>query len=136
MRFRTMMAIFVAGLLAAFVAVNWRVFAAPASLSFLVTSTVVPIGVVMAAMLALGLLAVSSFLGAWHGTLLAELRRQSKELLVQRSLAENAESSRFTELGTLIRSEIAALRQELKDTESSIAATLGEMDDRYRRGPD
>jgi hypothetical protein len=47
----------------------------------------------------------------------------------------------------LIRDELAAsdarvaaalegLRAELKATENSIAATLGEMDDRYRRGVD
>jgi hypothetical protein len=68
--------------------------------------------------------------------LLAEFRRQAKELEAQRQLAESAEASRFTELGTLIREEIAKLRTELQDTEHSIAATLGEMDDRLRKPSD
>lgn len=144
MRFRTMLAIIVSLLIAALVILNWRPFAAPMTLNFLVTSADLPIGIVMLAILMLGLIVVSSLLGMWHGTLLAEFRRQSKELQAQRELAENAEASRFTELGSLVRNEIAnsdkrietaiaALRQELEETENSIAATLGEIDDGYRR---
>ena len=147
MRFRTMLAIVISIALAAFFILNWRVFAAPATLSFLVISVDAPIGLVMLALFALGVLVLSSYLGVWQGTLLMEFRRQTKELQAQRSLAENAEASRFTELGTLIRDEIAnsnkrmetaleGLRSELRETENSIAATLGEMDDRYQRTTD
>jgi septal ring factor EnvC (AmiA/AmiB activator) len=73
-----------------------------------------------------------------------DYRRQSKELQTQRILADDAEASRFTALTVLIKEEMAqrdarleaaftALRNELRDTEHSIAATLGEMDDRQRR---
>ena len=147
MRFRTMLAIVISIALAAFFILNWRVFTAPATLSFLVISVDAPIGLVMLALFALGVLVLSSYLGVWQGTLLMEFRRQTKELQAQRSLAENAEASRFTELGTLIRDEIAnsnkrmetaleGLRSELRETENSIAATLGEMDDRYQRTTD
>jgi len=146
MRLRTLLAITTVILLAAFFALNWRAFAAPVTLTFLVASVDAPVGVVMLVLFALGILAVSSSLGVWHGTLLMEYRRQSKELQAQRTLAESAETSRFTELGTLVRDELAnsdrrveaaieALSKELRDTENSIAATLGEMDDRYRRTP-
>jgi hypothetical protein len=147
MRFRTMLAIVISIALTAFFILNWRVFTAPATLSFLVISVDAPIGLVMLALFALGVLVLSSYLGVWQGTLLMEFRRQTKELQAQRSLAENAEASRFTELGTLIRDEIAnsnkrmetaleGLRSELRETENSIAATLGEMDDRYQRTTD
>jgi uncharacterized integral membrane protein len=147
MRFRTMLAIVISIALTAFFILNWRVFAAPATLSFLVISVDAPIGLVMLALFALGVLVLSSYLGVWQGTLLMEFRRQTKELQAQRSLAENAEASRLTELGTLIRDEIAnsnkrmetaleGLRSELRETENSIAATLGEMDDRYQRTTD
>ena len=142
-----MLAIVISIALAAFFILNWRVFAAPATLSFLVISVDAPIGLVMLALFALGVLVLSSYLGVWQGTLLMEFRRQTKELQAQRSLAENAEASRLTELGTLIRDEIAnsnkrmetaleGLRSELRETENSIAATLGEMDDRYQRTTD
>jgi uncharacterized integral membrane protein len=147
MRFRTMLAIAVSAVLTVFFILNWRVFTAPAKLSFLVGSVDAPIGIVMLALFALGLLVLSSYLGVWQGTLLMEFRRQAKELQAQRTLAENAEASRFTELGTLIRDELAnsdkrvetaleGLRSELRETENSIAATLGEMDDRYQRTTD
>ncbi|MGO9994513.1 MAG: LapA family protein [Steroidobacteraceae bacterium] len=147
MRFRTMLAIAVSAVLTVFFILNWRVFTAPAKLSLLVGSVDAPIGIVMLALFALGLLVLSSYLGVWQGTLLMEFRRQAKELQAQRTLAENAEASRFTELGTLIRDELAnsdkrvetaleGLRSELRETENSIAATLGEMDDRYQRTAD
>jgi hypothetical protein len=121
------------GLAALFVVLNWRVFAASAHLNLLLTSAEVPVGVIMLMLFALALLLLWIIVGRWQGTLLTEFRRQAQELQAQRLLAENAEASRFTELGALIREEIAKLRTELQETEHSIAATLGEMDDRLRK---
>ena len=133
MRFRSLLVLVASGLAALFVVLNWRVFAAPAHLNLLLTSAEVPVGVVMLLLFALALLVLWIIVGRWQGTLLTEFRRQTKELEAQRVLAESAEASRFTELGALIREEIAKLRAELQDTEHSIAATLGEMDDRLRK---
>jgi uncharacterized integral membrane protein len=144
MRVRSI-ALIVAGLLAAvFIVINWSVFAQPASFYFVVGTISVPIGVVMLGLIALVTLGYAIFLGIWQGRVLMDYRRQSKELQTQRSLADDAEASRFTALSALLRAEMAkqdarleaaftALRNELKDTEHSIAATLGEMDDRQRR---
>ncbi len=145
MRVRTIVLI-VAGLLAAlFLVLNWSVFAAPASFYFLVGSISLPIGIVMLALIALVTLGYAIYLGMWQSKLLMDYRRQSKELQSQRALADDAEASRFTSLSTLLREEMskqearfeaafAALRTELRETENSIAATLGEMDDRQQRG--
>ena len=133
MRVRSMLVLVAAGLAALFVVLNWRVFAGPAKLNLLLTSAEVPVGAVMLLLLALTLLVLWIVVGSWQGTLIMEFRRQAKELQAQRLLAESAEASRFTELGTLIREEIAKLRTELQETEHSIAATLGEMDDRLRK---
>jgi uncharacterized integral membrane protein len=132
-RFRSLLVLAASGLAALFVVLNWRVFAGTAKLNLLLTSADVPVGVVMLLLFALGLLVLWNYIGAWQGTLLTEFRRQAKELQAQRLLAESAEASRFTELGTLVREEIAKLRTELQETEHSIAATLGEMDDRLRK---
>jgi uncharacterized integral membrane protein len=144
MRVRSI-ALIVAGLLAAiFIVINWSVFAQPASFYFVVGTISVPIGVVMLGLIALVTLGYAIFLGIWQGRVLMDYRRQSKELQTQRSLADDAEASRFTALSALLRAEMAkqdarleaaftTLRNELKDTEHSIAATLGEMDDRQRR---
>jgi len=128
-----MLVLVAAGLAALFVVLNWRVFAGPAKLNLLLTSAEVPVGAVMLLLLALTLLVLWIVVGSWQGTLIMEFRRQAKELQAQRLLAESAEASRFTELGALIREEIAKLRTELQETEHSIAATLGEMDDRLRK---
>ena len=133
MRFRSLLVLVASGLAALFVVLNWRVFAASAKLNLLLTSAEVPVGVVMLLLFALALLILWIIVGRWQGTLLTEFRRQAQELQAQRLLAENAEASRFTELGAIIREEIAKLRTELQDTEHSIAATLGEMDDRLRK---
>jgi Sec-independent protein translocase protein TatA len=121
------------GLAALLVVFNWRVFAGPVKLNLLLTSAEIPVGMVMLLLFGVGLLVLWNTLGRWQGTLLQEFRRQAKELQAQRLLAESAEASRFTELGTLVREEIAKLRTELEETEHSIAATLGEMDDRLRK---
>jgi len=128
-----MLVLVAAGLAALFVVLNWRVFAGPAKLNLLLTSAEIPVGVLMLMLFALVLLVLWIVVGRWQGTLAVEFRRQAQELQAQRLLAENAEASRFTELGALIREEIAKLRTELQETEHSIAATLGEMDDRLRK---
>ncbi len=144
MRFRTLLAVVASGAVAVFVILNWRMLAAPLHLSFLFTTADVPAVIVMLALFALAILAISGYVSVWQGTLLLEFRRQARELQAQRTLAESAETSRFTELGTLIRAEVAnsdqrveaaleGLRAELRAAENSIAATLGEMDDRYQR---
>ena len=144
MRARTI-ALLVAGMVAAiFIIINWSVFAAPASFYFLIGTISIPIGVVMLGLIALVTLGYAIYLGFWQSKLLMDYRRQSKELQAQRSLADDAEASRFTALSALLKEEMAkqdarleaaftALRNELRDTEHSIAATLGEMDDRQRR---
>lgn len=147
MRVRSLLAIIVLVLVTAFFVVNWRVFAAPVKIDLLITAIEIPIGVVTMALFAASMLVLLIYVGFWQSTFLMEFRRQGKELQSQRTLAESAEASRFTELGTLIRQEIAnsdsrlegaltQLREELKATENSIAASLGEMDDRIARGAD
>jgi uncharacterized membrane protein len=145
MRLRTLVSIVVMVAIAVFVGTNWKVFSAPASFSVLVGRVDMPIGLVMAALLILVMLVLAIYVGMWQGSLLRDYRRQSKELHTQRTLADDAEASRFTALSTLLREEMSkqdarfqaaveALRGEVRDTEHSIAATLAEMDDRLRSG--
>jgi hypothetical protein len=145
MRIRNLLALLALAVITVFFVINWRVFTTPANISFVVTSVDMPVGVATLALSALALLVFLGYVGFWQSTILAEFRRQSRELETQRTLAENAEASRFTELGKLVRDELAksdsrleaaldCLRKDLKDTENSIAATLGELDDRISRG--
>jgi hypothetical protein len=144
MRFRTVLALIVVVATAAFLIANWHVFAATASFNFVLGSVDIPVGTVMAIVVALAILVMAILTSIWQGSLLRDYRQQSKELQVQRQLAADAEASRFTALSTLLREEIGKLNTrfdtaiteltgELRDTEHSIAATLAEMDDRILR---
>jgi uncharacterized protein HemX len=144
MRFVTWLGLGVLLLAAAFFGLNAALFATPVKLNLLITSVETPMGLVPLILLVLVLGAVGIYIGAWQGTFAREFRRQSRELESQRTLAERAEGSRFTELGKLLQSElarsnerieaaIAGLRQELRESENSLAATLAEFDDRVTR---
>jgi uncharacterized integral membrane protein len=144
MRFRTLLVIAAASMTCAFFIINWQVFSAPTKFSLVFTSFEAPVGLVMVGVFAIIVLTLTIYMGIGQRTLLMEYRRQAKELQSQRTLADNAEASRFTEMGALMHTEMANLRawleaslgsvrEEFRNTENSIAATLGEMDDRLQR---
>jgi hypothetical protein len=81
----------------------------------------------------------------WQGSILRETRRHARELQEQRTLADQAEASRFCELRAALREEMAqverrlgelqeGLRADLRDNVNSLASMIGEMDDRLRSG--
>jgi uncharacterized integral membrane protein len=144
MRFRTWLALGVLIVAAIFFGLNLTVFSAPVKLNLLLTSVDAPIGAVLLVLLGLVTGAVVVYVGAWQTTFAREFRRQSRELESHRTLAAQAEASRYTELTLLMKAEMArstthvdaaleGLRTELRDTEQSLAATLAEFDDRVMR---
>jgi uncharacterized integral membrane protein len=144
MRMRTLFLALVLLSAAVFVAVNWSAFTAPTRLSLLVTAVEAPVGLVMLGVVVLVVLAFGAYLVVWQSSILLESRRQTKELQVQRTLADQAEASRFTELRVIVHDELErladrmtqaldALRAEIRDHANSLAATIGELDDRMQR---
>jgi hypothetical protein len=142
--------------LAAFTALNWTVLAAPASLNVLVARVDAPPGLVMLAVAtALTLLYLVLALGLETAALL-ETRRSTRELLAQRKLADDAETSRLTALRSYLESELAqlktrpdeavrgvmervaqaeqTLRREIQEAGNTLAAYIGEVEDRLTRG--
>ncbi len=144
MRTRTILVILVMLLVAALLVVNWSVFAASAKVSLVFTSIEVPMGLVMLGILTLIALPFGIYSTVSWSAILLEFRRQAKELTVQRTLADQAEASRFTELRSVIHEELEHLagrmtqmhdtfRAEIRDNANSLAATIGELDDRIQR---
>jgi hypothetical protein len=144
MRMRTLFLALVLLSAAVFVAVNWSAFTVPTRLSLLVTAVEAPVGLVMLGVVVLVVLAFGAYLVVWQSSILLESRRQTKELQVQRTLADQAEASRFTELRVIVHDELErladrmtqaldALRAEIRDHANSLAATIGELDDRMQR---
>ena len=144
MRTRTTLLLVVIVLIVAFAAINWGAFTSPTTLNLGFTTLEAPLGVVMLGLLAIVTLAFAVYMALWQGAILLETRRHAKELQSQRALADQAEASRFTELrGTLqaefvrlnerIAASQAAVGVEIRDSANSLAAMIGEIDDRMKR---
>jgi uncharacterized protein HemX len=144
MRARTAIVLLMIALVAVFTVLNWGVFVTPTALSLGFMSVDAPLGLVMLALLALLVLAFAIYMALWQSTVLAETRAHTKELQAQRELADQAEASRFTELRAALQAEFTtlgerlgkaqdALRQEMRESSNSLAATIGEIEDRLQR---
>jgi uncharacterized integral membrane protein len=147
---------FVALVLLAFFAVaNWSLMIEPVPLSFLLFTAHGPLGLILlAAILGFAVL-FAVYAVSLRTTALIETRRHLKELEAQRDLADKAEASRFTALGsqleqesTRLRATIEASRAEvlqrvneleqslasgINDAANSLAANVGQVDDKLNR---
>lgn len=156
MRTLYLLLLLLAAVLAAVTVLNWEAFVAPTELSLGIASVSLPLGLTLLSLLVL--LTVLFLVHAVYlqGTVLLDTRRHSKELQANRELADKAEASRFTALQEFISTELTrqAMRQadahqallariaELEQasqtfteqTGNSLAASLGELEDRLERG--
>ncbi len=133
MSVRTIVVAVAFGLLVLFALINWSAFVAPTHLSLLVTSIDAPLGLIMLGITALISAVLLSLVLKLHITTLADSRQQSAELRTQRELANQAEASRFTELQKYIETQIKTLREELTGATNTLAACIGEIDERIER---
>ena len=144
----------VLALLAFFGFMNWPVLNAPVPLWLGVTTITAPLGTVM--LVLFGGFVVLMLIE--QSAALAETRRYARDLDAQRRLADQAEASRFTELRTYLSGELAQSQQRLVDMQgaliarvdqlerslrmaldqqaNSLAALIGELDDRIERRAD
>lgn len=144
MRTRNLLVLIFVALIAAFIALNWSAVTTPTLLSLGITTFDAPLGLVMLSLLVALTIAFLTQLALWQGSALLEVRRHNKEMQTQRVLADQAEASRFTELrgamasdfekvGALVLQSRAALRLEMQESSNSLAAMIGEVDDRLKR---
>jgi len=147
MKLRTVLLVLFVLLLALFAAVNWSAFAASTTLSLVFTTVEAPLGLVMLGVVTLVALGFLAYMAVWQANVLFETRRYSKELAAQRTLADQAEASRFTELRSYLAEELTRLHQRLDETErtlardveasgNTLAAYIGEFEDRMEARPD
>ena len=144
----------VLALLAFFGFMNWPVLNAPVPLWLGVTTITAPLGTVM--LVLFGGFVVLMLIE--QSAALAETRRYARDLDAQRRLADQAEASRFTELRTYLSGELAQSQQRLVDMQgaliarvdqlerslrmaldqqaNSLAAIIGELDDRIEQRTD
>lgn len=158
MNLRTFALLLVLAAIAVFAALNWSAFMAPTTLSLGFGEVQAPLGLIMLGMTALLALAFLVFVVYLQTSVLLEGRRHARELQASRGLADQAEASRFTELRAFLEAELAKLASEreaagagvverldqlernlrsaVDQTGNTIAAYIGELDDRLKRGAD
>jgi hypothetical protein len=153
MYLRTLLILTVLGLIAVFSALNWSAFIAPTTLSLGFASVEAPLGLILLGIVALLTLLFLVYITYLQSTVLLESRRHARELQLQRDLAGQAETSRFNQLRSVMETELEKLagemeqsksllltrleqidrdlRAALEQTGNSLAAYIGELEDRF-----
>lgn len=124
-------------LIGLFALLNWGALSALAPVSLVVTTVQAPIGLLMLGLAAFLCVLFTVWMVSLQAGALNDSRRQTRELQAQRELADKAEASRFTELRTELMARLDRLQQEsrlmIEQSSNSLAAQIGELDDRLTR---
>ena len=156
MNLRTVLVLLVLGILGIFAAVNWNSFMTPTTLSLLFATVQAPLGLVMLGFTALLTALFLLFIAYLQASLLMDSRRYARELQAQRALADQAEASRIAELRGYLEAELPKLAAEIAESRvametrldrldrdlrsvveqagNTLAAYIGELEDRLERG--
>lgn len=119
MKLHSILLLVILAVIAVFAALNWEVFLSPTELSLGFTTAQIPLGLVMLGLLVFMTALFLMFVVYLQGSALLETRRHSRELQVNRELADHAEASRFTELRSFLEVELS--KQAILNTESKTA---------------
>jgi uncharacterized integral membrane protein len=152
---RLLVVLLILVLLASLAALNWSAFTTRVPLSLLVTRVEAPLGLLMLGVVAALTLLYLVFAAAVETRALLEGRRHTRELDAERKRADEAETSRYTELRKYLEAELAALRtltgdsareaiarveqaegaikDEVERAGNTLAAYIGELEDRLTR---
>lgn len=144
MSLRSALIALVLALLAAFTLLNLAAFMAPTSLSLGFAQIQAPLGLIMLGVTAGLCVLFLGYIVFQQAGVIREARRMSKELQSQRALADSAEASRFTELRAFVAAEMSSLatrlegveaetRTRIGESERSLAACIGEVEDKLDR---
>jgi hypothetical protein len=134
MYLRTLLIFVVLGLVAVFSALNWSAFIAPTVLSLGFTTVEAPLGLILLAIVGLLTLLFLVYVTYLQSTVLFETRRHSRELQAQRELAEQAEASRFNQLRAFIETELEKVAGEIEQSKSLLLTRLDQIERDFRTG--
>lgn len=147
MHFRSAVLFLVVLAIAALAFLNWPTLAAPTTVSLGVTTLEAPLGLLMLGLTTLLVIFFVAYVLSLQGSVLLETRRHTKEMQVQRELADKAEASRFTELRhfletqhgqahTAVLARLDALEQRLatrvEESDNATAAYVGQLEHQLR----
>jgi hypothetical protein len=132
MYLRTVLIIFVLILLGFFVAMNWNAFMAQTALSVGFTSVEAPLGLILLGITGILTLLFLIYLVYLQSSALIETRRHARELQSQRELADRAEESRFQQLRSAMEAQLRDLENQSTGSRAAILARLDELERQMR----
>ena len=157
MHFRTIFLAIIVLAIAALTALNWPALSAISAVELGVTTVQAPLGVIMLGLTVLLAIFFIAYVLSLQTSVLLETRRHTKELQAQRELADKAEASRFTELRNFLEAQEnkhmgqnadrqtallarldqleTAVRLRSDQTDNTVAAHIGQLEDRIERRP-
>lgn len=157
MGLRTAVLLVVVLLIAALAALNWGLLVSPTLMSIGFMQVTAPFGLIMLGLTALLGIFFVAYVVYLQSSILLETRRHTKEMQAQRDLADKAEASRFTELRNFLETQEnahmarnaerhaallarieqfeTAARTRAEQTDNTIAAHIGQLEDRFDRRP-
>ena len=127
MRARTLVLLVILIAIGVFAAVNWKAIVAPTTLSLVVADVQAPLGLIMLGITVLLTVLFLLFLAYLQTSVLLDTRRHTRELQAQRELADKAEASRFTELRAFLEAELRKLAEQSGESQSALAARLDKV---------
>lgn len=128
MRMRSVVLILVMALIALFAVLNWAVISQSTTLNLGLVQVQGPLGVVLLGLTALLALVFVFYVLYMQSSMLLEGRRQAKEMEQQRSLADQAELSRFTELRAYVQGELMNLDKRSEEQQAQLLAKLERLE--------
>jgi hypothetical protein len=128
MKLPTLLLALVLATTALFAALNWPAINTLSEVSLGVTTVQAPLGLVMLTFLVLLTALFLGFVLYMQGSALLETRRYSKELLANRTLADQAEASRFTDLRVFLNKALAEQAALQAETQTQLLARLARLE--------
>ncbi|MGD8922182.1 MAG: LapA family protein [Candidatus Zixiibacteriota bacterium] len=128
MKIRTLLMVIAVFAIAAFIALNWSAITMSTTLSLGVTNIEAPLGFLMLALLALFTVLFIVFVVYSRTSGFFKERNHSREMKETQELADNAETSRFTELRKFLGPELKKHAELYSETTATVMARLEQLD--------
>jgi len=128
MYLRTLLILAVLVAVAVFTAINWNAFVTPTTLSVVLAKVEAPLGLVLLGLIAVLTLLFLVYVVYLQSSVLIESRRYARELQAQRELADQAEASRFSQLRAFLDSELRSVAQKSDELKTGVLGKLDELE--------
>lgn len=128
MYLRTVLIVLVLGLLAIFAIFNWSAFLSPTTVTFGFAAVEAPLGLILLGVVGVVTALFLVYVVFLQSSTLMDSRRQARELQAQREIADRAEDSRFEQLRSTMEGEIKQLQSQAAESKAAMLARLDDLE--------